>query len=385
MNDGPHLHLAVAARMDTTQINGVLQLRDEDGQHVIPAPRNILVSYHYFKGYDLNRFAGLRVIGDSGAFSAKHQGAEISTAQLAAWGQKWRHRLCWLAALDVIGDQAATRRNWHEMVDGHGMPGVPTVHFGAEPQALDYYGKRGVDFVGLGGLVGRPAPAQMRWLVAMFRYARDAWPDMRFHGWGITHADALKLPFFSVDSSGWGGGYRYGRLSLRDPLSTKVHTLDLNGRETYAPEVARLLRDHYGVNPSEVATSGPHNRLLMVRLSALSASVQEQQFRHLHRRNRVPAPKWGQLDSLEPTHPGPNLHLAGTGQCRDLTTTEGGPHLHQSMERANSCEKGEVAGVIGLLAEEQQRTNAGPHIHLAEGSSEHLETVAKLSQGASAQ
>lgn len=362
---------------------------------MIPAPRNILVSYHYFKGYDLNRFAGLRVIGDSGAFSALHQGAEITVAQLSAWADKWRHRLCWVAALDVIGNAEATRRNWHEMVDGHGVPGVPTVHFGAPPNALDYYGSRGVDFVGLGGLVGRPAPAQMRWLVSMFKYQRDAWPDMRFHGWGITHAKALQLPFFSVDSSGWGGGYRYGRLSLRDPNSATVFSIDLDGTTTYEPGVARLLREHYGVNPSQVATSGPHNRLLMVRLSALSASVQEQQFRRLHRRHPVTAPTWGQLGGADAAGPhmhladttpgrttdslavvagmapdGPHYHLAGTGQ---LATTEGGPHLHLAMERRSGV-AGEVAAVTQLAAER----DAGPHIHLAEGSSEHLQIVASM-------
>ena len=335
----------------------------------IPPPRNILVSYHYFKGYDLNRFAGLRVIGDSGAFSAKHQGAEITTAQLAAWAKKWRHRLCWVAALDVIGNAEATRRNWHELVDEHGVPGVPTIHFGCPPETMDYYVERGVDFIGLGGLVGRPAPAQMRWMVKMMRYARDNHPGLRFHGWGVTGKDALKLPFFSVDSSGWGGGYRYGRLTLRDPTTGKAHNLDLNGKTTYAPEVARLLARHYGVSPSEVATSGPHNRLLMVRLSALSASVLEQQFRRTHRRNPVLAPKWGQLDT-PPT--GPHYHLAGTGQCRDRTTAEGGPHLHLALNAKG--QEYETDAVTALA-------NAGPpHIHLAEGSSEHLEIVAKLNR-----
>lgn len=336
---------------------------------MIPAPRNILVSYHYFKTYDLDRFAGLRVIGDSGAFSAKHQGAEITTAELAAWAKQWRHRLCWVAALDVIGDPEGTRRNWHEMVDVHGVPGVPTVHFGGDPKLLDYYGQRDVDFVGLGGLVGRPAPAQMRWLVTMFRYARTAWPDMRFHGWGITHTEALKLPFFSVDSSGWGGGYRYGTLILRDPTSSRKHTINLDGRSTYSPEIARLLRDHYGVNPSEVATSGGHNRKLMVRLSALSASVQEQQFRKLHRRNPVLAPSWGQLAAKPP---GPHAHLAvklDTGRFLSEVVNEmepAGPHFHLAL-----ADHGEEAGYFTATA-------AGPHLHLAEGYWEHLQIVADM-------
>ena len=189
----------------------------------IPPPRNVLCSYHFFKDFDLDRISHLRVIGDSGAFSAKSVGAEITTANLAAWANKWRHRLCWVAALDVIGDAEATRRNWHEMVDEYGVPGVPTIHFGCPPETMDYYVERGVDFIGLGGLVGRPAPAQMRWMVSMFRYARDKHPDLRFHGWGVTSRDALKLPFFSVDSSGWTTGVRYGRVILRDPHTGQAH------------------------------------------------------------------------------------------------------------------------------------------------------------------
>ena len=311
----------------------------------IPAPRNALVSYHYFKDYDLDRLAGLRLIGDSGAFSAATQGATITVEDLVRWARQWRHRLCWVAALDVIGDPDATRRNWHRMVDVHGIDAVPTLHYGSPPQAMDYYAARGVDFMGLGGAVGRPAPTQMRWLVQMFKYARDRHPDMRFHGWGMTHRDITALPFFSVDSSGWGGGYRYGRLTLRDPNSHTDHGLQLDGRSVYTPAVARLLRDHYDVTPAQVSTSGPHNRLLMVKLSALSASVQEQRFRYLHRRQLVTAPSWGQL------------------------AVPAGPHQHLALN--NKGQEYEVDAIREL---------AGPHLHLAEGSEEHLRVVAGLNR-----
>lgn len=371
---------------------------------MIPPPRNILVSYHYFKTYDLDRFAGLRVIGDSGAFSAHHQGAEITTDQLVAWAMKWRHRLCWVAALDVIGNSVATRHNWKEMVRA-GIPGVPTVHFGCEPNLLDYYAGEGVDFVGLGGMVGRPPNAQMRWLVSMFKYARTNHPEMRFHGWGLTHSKALQLPFFSVDSSGWGGAYRYGRLTLRDPDTFKAHNIDLNGRGTYTPAIAKLLRDQYGVNPSEVATSGPHNRLLMVKLSALSASVQEQQFRHLHRKNPVPVPTWGRLagqekgphvqlamqdrvDRIEALT-GPNIHLASSDgpvltQVAEMNAA--GPHVHLADTAPGVLRQvTDMAGPHYHLADGDKSNlrqvadmAAGPHMHLAEGSSEHLQTIAAM-------
>lgn len=122
----------------------------------IPIPRNILMSYHYFKDYDLDRVPNLTIIGDSGAFSAKSQGATITTKELADWAKKWRHRLKWVAALDVIGNPVSTYSNWREMVDVHGVEAIPTIHYGTHPSDLDKYARRGVDLVGLGGLVRVP-------------------------------------------------------------------------------------------------------------------------------------------------------------------------------------------------------------------------------------
>lgn len=50
----------------------------------IPAPRNILMSYHYFKDYDLDELDNLSIIGDSGAFSARmKQPAMMRTTSIA--------------------------------------------------------------------------------------------------------------------------------------------------------------------------------------------------------------------------------------------------------------------------------------------------------------
>jgi hypothetical protein len=323
----------------------------------IPAPRNVLCSYHFFKDYDLNRLRHLRVIGDSGAFSAKSAGATITTAELSRWAKQWSHKLCWVAALDVIGDAEATRRNWHEMVDVYGVPGLPTIHFGADPALMDYYAVRGADFIGLGGLVGKPAAAQMRWLIKVFIYARTHHPQMRFHGWGVTSGSALQLPFFSVDSSGWTSGVRYGRVTLRDPQSGATHALVLDGKSTYAPEVAKLLARHYGVAPSEVARSGGHNRLLMVKLNALSASVLEQHFRRQHRLAPITAPSWGQLSAPE-LDSGPHMHLSLTGrsgQEYDIAVLTAGPHLHLATMQINNAHPEQLDALV-----ESSGTSADP-------------------------
>ena len=268
----------------------------------IPYPANALVSYHYFEDYDLDRLPNLRLIGDSGAFSAKTQGVTITLEGLSAWGRKWSHRLAWVAALDVIGDPDRTYRNWHEMVTRHGIKAVPTIHFGTDPTELDRYADRGVDFVGLGGLVGVPTKRQMRWLVQVFRYARDNHPEMRFHGWGCTSVPHYDLPFYSVDSSSWTESLRYGKMTLADPRTGKNVFYPLDGRAAYQPKVARLLMDYYGANPKEFARAHPGNRAEIVRLSALTMVAREQRARKRH--GSIEAPSWIGGRS------GPHVHLA---------------------------------------------------------------------------
>lgn len=317
---------------------------------MIPPPRNILVSFWYYPKFDLDKFSACNVVGDSGAYSANTQGAEVTTKQLLAWAQMWEHRLAWCASLDVVGSSAGTRRNWNEMCDS-GIQFVPTIHFRTRYDEMDYYAEKGVDFIGLGGVAGGSYSPQVvfRWLIGAFKYARDNHPQMRFHGWGMTQPKWLRLPFFTVDSSGWGASYRYGRLALRHPVTGAVFNVQLHGQDSYDPNVAQLLADHYGTTPSQVATTGPHNRLLMVQLSALSASVQEQHWRKLHRNSGITAPQWGRLKGwkYEPVN----------------------PHQHLSLSKGQHEEE----AIITL--------NNGPHQHLAEGHPEHLEVVNALNEG----
>ena len=302
---------------------------------MITPPRNVLCSYHYFKDYDLDRLPNLRIIGDSGAFSAESQGATITTKDLAGWATKWAHRLAWVASLDVIGDQDGTRRNWQDMVEDHGVPGIPTIHYGAHPSAMDWYVDRDVDFIGLGGMVGRPLVRQMRWLIGVFKYQQANHPGLRFHGWGVTADKVLNLPFYSVDSSGWTSAVRFGRVILRDPRTGKDYPIDLNGRDAYRPEVATLLRDIYGVSVRDAATSSGANRETIIRISALSVAVQEARARRKH--GTITSPSWGRLAG---TADGPILHLATAGSSASNASPEHienlnrsggasvGPHLH---------------------------------------------------------
>jgi hypothetical protein len=251
--------------------------------------------------------SGLRCIGDSGAFSAMSLGKPISVRELTDWSLEHGSSLAWSASLDVIGDQDATWRNYRAMRSA-GVDAVPTIHFPSEPTALDRYAEDGVDYVGLGGMVGhRTMPDKlMRWCVQVFRYARDRHPGMRFHGWGMTNQKIFTaLPWYSVDSSTPGQVYRYGKVSIFNPDTGKDFTCMANGRSLH--EHGDALRKHYGVTPAEVSVSDKTNRHLHVRIGARSLQLREDQCRA---RRLVTAPTYGLHEG--DTEPGPHIHYADT-------------------------------------------------------------------------
>ncbi len=277
----------------------------------IEYPVDALVSFHYY-GADSDMAAlvntgRVRVIGDSGAFSALTQGARIDLDAYATWVHRWREHLYWAASLDVIGDPAASYRNWQLLRDRHQLATVPTLHAGADTTWLDAYAAEGVDFIGLGGMAGvGQAPRAYRWAVNMFRHARAKHPAVRFHLWGVTNRTFLdSLPAYSADSSGAiGQAYRYGSLRLFDPASGKHLSVMLRGRNVY--RVGSLLRRVYGVDPAEIETSHSGNRVTLVQIAV---AVTQQYALWLQRRHgHVSAPSWGL--NAAPAAAGPRIHSA---------------------------------------------------------------------------
>jgi len=291
-------------------------------------PVNALTSFRYFKDVDLTPLTagGLRLIADSGAFSAASQGTPIDLDEFADWATRVRHLVSWVASLDVIGDADRTWTNYQRLRSLHGLDVIPTVHYGADPSLLDRYAGDGVDFVGLGGMVGRKSEPQrlLRWTLHMFRYARDHHPGMRFHGWGVTHPQLLAaLPWFSVDSSGAGSAYRYGRASLFNPDTAQLVTASMNGRDMHRH--SDLLRRWYGVTPAEVSTSSSTNRSLHVRMAARSLQLREDWLRARH---RVTPPTYGLTDAPSS---GPHVHISDTTSINYvpiMRPADDGPHIH---------------------------------------------------------
>ena len=280
-------------------------------RRTIPWPNTLLISYHYGRNIDMDAVDEFRVVGDSGAFSARTQGITITNDELGEWANKWRHKLFWVACMDVAGNPKLTRHNWLELNRDHNLQSVPTLHMGDDPSEMDFYVERGCDFIGLGGLAGGQAQArsQIRWLLKVFIYARDNHPHVRFHGWGLTREETKKLPFWSVDSSSWSSAFRYGLVILRDPRRYKRVTFQTDRRGAYQPHIVDLLTNHYATNPHDVAFSDATTRQAQMRVSILAKSVYEQEMRRLHKASITP-PKWGIMNPGGYPMNGPHVAMA---------------------------------------------------------------------------
>lgn len=225
-------------------------------------PLRCLLSYAFFRNADLAELVGeLRTIyggpvetfADSGAFSVATTGATVDLKDYAAWLDEWAPVITTAATLDVISDADATHRNTEALL-GAGLSVLPTFHVGTPWPVLERLCKNH-PYLALGSMVPhnvRPNEV-MRWLIRAFRTAADH--GTVFHGFGQTNLTIVSsLPFYSVDSSTWAGGARYGRARLWDEEHCRMAWLDV-GRPAEARRNARLLRLH-GANPDVVGRPG---------------------------------------------------------------------------------------------------------------------------------
>lgn len=239
---------------------GPAQERDLKNMPTQVRPLRILFSYHYYRDEDIDQcltetLKGIQcdVFADSGAFSAWTTGHPITVKEYAAWLAKWGKNFTCAAALDVIGDAAASYRQTVElrkMVDPK-LELIPVFHFrgSRDFDYLEKYLAAGFNYIGMGGLVGARNPALVQaWLTKCFQMKPTY---VRFHGFGVTGWRTLKaFPWYSVDSSSWTSSFRYATLALFDARRGEWDTFSM--RDPKALLAAQALLAQYGLRPSEV-------------------------------------------------------------------------------------------------------------------------------------
>ena len=191
----------------------------------------------------------VRFLLDSGAFTAFMAGRPIDLnayerfvkTLLDSGADVWRY-----FTLDVIGDAAATRRNY-DTLRARGLTPVPIFTRGENVRVLDdYYATS--DVVAIGGLVGTNDPKGF--VNGVMRHVGNR----KVHLLGFTPRPFLKTyrPYM-CDSSSYTETARWGWLNVY--LGNGVWYPTLARKAFTSPLPRRLVRGlrSYGINPSDLA------------------------------------------------------------------------------------------------------------------------------------
>jgi hypothetical protein len=198
---------------------------------------------------------GAPIVWDSGAWSVFNSGKTISLDDHASW-VKARHAEYGadhvrFIGLDVIGDPAATLRNYRDQ-RSVGAPVEPTATFGASSEDLDDLIRVGdTRWINVGGLVKRD-PKQIAAFLAFIK--KRIPPEVKIHALGCTSPKVLgRVPVEGMDSSSWLTFAQFKRLILFRPHLGKWVSVNA-GREdwTETHRAGGWLRDEYGIDPSDM-------------------------------------------------------------------------------------------------------------------------------------
>lgn len=256
----------------STDINSVSRAGSADRRVV-----RILTSFWYYKDEDFNALVSdfendklsLEIFADSGAFSAHEQNSVVALDEYAEWLLRWGDHFCTYANLDVIRDPEKTWENQKKLEDEYGLSPLPVFHIGTPWKWLDRYLSAGYRYIALGGMAGLGTSRDLldKWLTLVFRKLSSA--NAVAHGFGITSWTLLKkYPWYSVDSSAWTTGFRYGTLSLFDDRSGRFFKVRLRNREDVLKR-SKLIRS-YGVDPAVLLRKDKYDRDLVCYICALS-------------------------------------------------------------------------------------------------------------------
>lgn len=245
----------------------------------------VLLSYFYYLKSDLDAVFNKGftqpypdVFLDSGAWTAFTKGATIDLDEYCGFIRRYSHLITTFCNLDDMNDPQHTWENQQRMEE-KGVPPLPVFHTGEPFEYLERYVER-YAYVGLGKIIPYTQSPDVifPWLVKCFRIAGDR---TVFYGLGVTNWKMLcSFPWYSVDSSSWGSGFRYGRVPLFDERQGRFVGVQLGDMEScrrYGGLIERL-----GFDPMDFAKRSRNRRDRICAISALSYMLAERWLRRRH-------------------------------------------------------------------------------------------------------
>lgn len=307
----------------------------------------ILLSYWYYKDADLDALF-LKyftepypdVFADSGGFSAMSQGIEINIDEYAAWIKRYMHLFSVYANLDVIGNAEATLKNQRYLETKHQLQPLPVVHAAMNYKPLENYLKEGYTYIALGGLVPYAAQpkVRMRYIIGAFKLADSA---AVFHGFGVTSWEVMsQLKWYSVDSSSWGSGFRFGVIQLFDSVRGRFEKAKL-GDVSGCLKLSRLFEE-LGFNWQDFADRKRNDRAKICAISALSYIKAEQYLRR----------KFGEVYIPNKSKEGLNIYMAdiaGLTDSGNFARADKGIKIHLAEHSLDRGGVGDTSRAMEIL------------------------------------
>lgn len=173
----------------------------------------------------------MRLVLDSGAFSAWNVGAQIDLDDYIAYIYR---NMEWVSAyvnLDVIPGQPgrtpteaeveeSARASWANMeyMQGMGLDPIPVFHQGERFYWLERMFEADIEYIGISPANDRSTEAKIEWLDRVFNYLcdDDGNAKVKTHAFGVTAIDIVsRYPWHTVDSTTWlVAGSRFGLLRV---------------------------------------------------------------------------------------------------------------------------------------------------------------------------
>lgn len=169
---------------------------------------DFLFSYYYCirengKWFEKGDFSGKNIFLDSGAFSAKNKGIDISIVNYGNFILLHKDSLEYYSNLDVIGDSKQTAKN-QERLESIGLSPVPVFHWGEDILILKKLCEQ-YNYVSIGNTVPiKPKTKLAEQIVSALNYVN--YNMTRIHLFGFSSFPGmilLKDYIYSVDSTTW--------------------------------------------------------------------------------------------------------------------------------------------------------------------------------------
>lgn len=183
---------------------------------------------------------------DSGAFTAWKANKEIKLDDYCKYIESLPFMPDHYFMLDVIGDPHKTLKNY-EMMLSRGFKPVPIFTRGEDISILEDYFKTS-DVVGIGGLVG--TPGNKGFVKGIMQHVKNR----KVHWLGFTSLDYVQaLRPYSIDSSGWATGIRFGALKLYSFSKRKFITVQRkNLKEPSTKNLLSIESSYYGESLKDI-------------------------------------------------------------------------------------------------------------------------------------